>query len=298
MTIMDLYNNFITDCKLRRLSPKSIIDYKGFLEPFIRFVGENLPLSRLDNGLVQDYCLYQAERPLSIATYATYLRHLKAFLNFGVREYDLQLDIKKIKIPKTPKKNPPLYNAEQIRMIFRQISTSEEWLTVRNKSMISLMLDSGLRQNEVVNLLWKNINFEQGYIRILGKGNKERIVPLGNFSSQFLKEYRTLCPYAEQGNVFLGRYGEVVNCDMLKHMVYRLNKQLPFHVTSHLFRHNFATNWCIDQYHKYGHMDSYSLMVLLGHEDTKTTERYLHHAKSLLAAQNSISHLDAVFSIS
>ena len=83
--------------------------------------------------------------------------------------------------------------------------------------------------------------------------------------------------------------------DSVKHLISKIGKCLPFPFSSHKLRHNFATNYCLDQYEKHGQIDVYSLMILMGHEDVKTTERYLHFAKQIIASRQHISHLDAIF---
>jgi site-specific recombinase XerD len=77
-------------------------------------------------------------------------------------------------------------------------------------------------------------------------------------------------------------------------MVSKLSKQLPFTFSSHKLRHNSAINYCLDQYEKYGTIDIYKLMALLGHEDIKTTRRYLHLANQIIASKSNISHMDKV----
>lgn len=77
-------------------------------------------------------------------------------------------------------------------------------------------------------------------------------------------------------------------------MVTKLSKKLPFDISSHKLRHNYATNYCLDQYGRNGQIDIYQLMYLLGHEEVKTTSRYLHFAYEYIATMNSISHVDHV----
>ena len=85
-----------------------------------------------------------------------------------------------------------------------------------------------------------------------------------------------------------------MTCDSVKHMVYKLADKLDFELSSHKLRHNFATNYCIDQYEARGQVDIYSLMYLMGHEDVETTQRYLHFAMEIIATRNHVSHLDKV----
>ena len=81
----------------------------------------------------------------------------------------------------------------------------------------------------------------------------------------------------------------------VKLLVNRMAKKLPFEFSAHKLRHNFATNYCLDQYEANGQIDIYRLKVLLGHSELKTTEMYLHIANEIIASQTHISHLDKVF---
>ena len=83
----------------------------------------------------------------------------------------------------------------------------------------------------------------------------------------------------------------------VKIFVNKLSKEVGFELSSHKLRHNFATNYCIDQYEEVGQVDIYRLMILMGHEDIETTRRYLHHANEIIGARSCISHLDKVFPI-
>lgn len=80
-----------------------------------------------------------------------------------------------------------------------------------------------------------------------------------------------------------------------KKLVSKMAKKLPFELSSHKLRHNFATNYCLDQYNAYGQVDIYRLMYLMGHEDVSTTRRYLHFANEILASKGCISHVDAIY---
>lgn len=92
--------------------------------------------------------------------------------------------------------------------------------------------------------------------------------------------------------VFVSRNGLPLTGDAVKHMITKAASRLNFELSSHKLRHNFATNYCIDQYTEYGQVDIYSLMHIMGHEDLSTTQRYLHYAQEILASRTHVSHLD------
>ena len=294
MTLKLAFDNFILAKRMQCLTEKSIKNYKEFIIPFMRVIGYDTDVAEITQDDVTQYIVSVAERSISVSTKGTYIRHLKIFLRWISEEYAVIYDVSKIKIPKCSKKNIRVYTDDEIRLIFDSVKTSEPWLTIRNKLMVALMLDSGLRRNEVVNLQRGNVFTEEMYISILGKGNKERIVPLGKTSALLLKEYYKICPY-DASYVFCNLDGTQITNNTIKLMISKLAKKLPFELSSHKLRHNFATNYCLDQYKKYGRVDIYKLMVLMGHEDIETTRRYLHMANKIVAAKDYISHLDGVF---
>jgi len=232
-------------------------------------------------------------RPISKATIATYVRHLKVFLVWLEDEYNVCYNAHKIKVPKSPKKNPYIYNDDEIKQIFSTIYKSSDWLSVRNCVAVSFMLDSGLRQNEVCLLKRQNVDVSNRIAKVYGKGDKERFVPLGNTTLMFLERYYIMCPFKNE-NVFVNKEGEPMSRNAVKLFMQKISLQLPFEFSSHKLRHNFATNFLIDQYYKNGSMDIYALMTIMGHGDIETTKRYLHVANQIVYSKSHISHIDSI----
>ena len=284
---------FIASCKAQNYTEKTIQNYESFLSRFVKCVG-NIDLAQLTYEVVSDYSVMLYERNISKATHGTYIRHVKAFIHWLEEMEYLDLKIsKKIKVPKTPKKNVHIYEDEEIKRIFSAIQIKPEWLRLRNCLIVTLMLDSGLRQKEVSLINMSDISFKENFLIVHGKGNKERTVPLGNLSMSYLSKYLKKCPYSTN-KLMVDRTGKPITCNTIKLMISKLSKELPFEFSSHKLRHNYATNYCLDQYEQFGQVDIYKLMILLGHEDTLTTRRYLHMASQLIASKSSISHLDKI----
>lgn len=281
--------------KLAGVTDKTLQCYRDFVGAFLCYLGD-MALSGLTREIYQEYFLSLYKRKISKASVATYMRHIKIFLSWLEMEYGLVLDAQKIHVPKSPKKNPHIYDDSEIRQIFSAIRKDESWLYVRNCAIVSLMLDSGLRQNEVCTLRRNDLNYQLRYAKVFGKGEKERFVPIGNLSMRFLREYLEVCPYAGDF-VFYSKQGEPITCNAVKLFMHKLSCELPFEFSSHKLRHNFATNFLIDQYYEKGTMDIYALLTILGHEDVKTTERYLHIANQVVYSRSHISHIDKVFRI-
>ncbi len=217
--------------------------------------------------------------------------YVRIFLRWAQNEYTASYDAKNIKVPKSPKREVRIYTESEINAIFSSITAESDWLVLRNKCIIALMYDSGLRQAEVCSLRRSKISYADNRMVVRGKGDKERTVPLGSLTAYFMKEYTESCPYSSDA-LFVNRHGEPLTGNAVKLMVSKLADKLPFELSSHKLRHNFATNYCIDQYEHNRQVDIYRLMYLMGHEDVETTGRYLHFAYEIIASRDSISHLD------
>lgn len=293
MTVKESFDKFIYAKRLQGLSDKSIKDYRQIVGFVVRFLGEDTDIQDITRSKIDTYIEYQLDRNLTRSTFATYIRNAKIFLMWLESKYDLNFGASEIVTPKSPKLTPYIYSSADIALIFANITSDIEWLALRNKAMIAIMLDSGIRQEEVCNLKLSDIDFHTNIIKIHGKGNKERLVPLGNLTKRFIQDYLNVCPYQSK-HVFISLYGENITTNALKIIARKISDKLPFEFSCHKLRHNFATNYCLDQYEQYGKIDIYSLMVIMGHENIKTTERYMHIATQILASRQSISHLDKI----
>lgn len=293
MTIQQTFDEFILSRRLADLSPKTVSDYEQFVNPFVRFVGAETDVTELQQQDINRYIANLLDKPLSKATRATYIRHIKVYLKWTQNNYTVQYDYKRVIVPKTPKKNVRIYSTEELMEIFEHVHTESDWMTLRNKCIIALMYDSGLRQAEICTLERSRVTYSENRMVVSGKGNKERTVPLGSLAAQYMKEYLEKCPYTSD-KVFVNRRGKPLTGNAVKLLVSKLSRELDFELSSHKLRHNFATNYCIDQYEVRGAVDIYRLMILMGHEDVETTRRYLHHANEIIGTKNCISHLDKV----
>lgn len=295
MTIQEAFRDFLFQKKLAGLEFGSIHNYEVTISLMLDFFKTDLPLEEVTYDLVADYIVSLFERSLSKATISSYIRNIRIFLRFVYVEYTLPFDPVKIKVPSSPKKNVHIYSDAEIKHIFSLVHTSVPWITARNRSIVAFMLDAGLRQCEISGLLKKDIDRARNIMKITGKGSKDRMVPLGKMASVFMDSYMNVCPFHDVPFVFIDRRGCQLSGNAIRLFVYRLEKQLTFKFSSHKLRHNFATNYCIDHVHMTGKSDVYDLSILMGHESIETTKRYEHFAHEIIAAENSISHLDYVY---
>lgn len=299
MNINTALDFFIGSCYIKGLSDHSIYNYEIFIKRFIKFTG-NIDIKDLSYQFIFSYIESLYKQELSKATIGTYIRHLKVFLRYLENEKYIEKITDKIKVPRQPKKMIRVYSEKEIKQIFESIEYNVEWIRIRNCCIIALMLDSGLRLNEVCTLNFGDLNIKQNLLKVHGKGDKERLVPIGQFTRYYIKKYMYLLPsdfsMKDKAPLFYNRMGTRMTRNSVKLFVTKLSNKLKFNFSSHKLRHNFATNYCLDQYHASGQVDIYKLMILLGHEDIKTTRRYLHLANQIIIANTNVSHLDYIFS--
>lgn len=295
MILREALEDFLFQKKLAGLESGSIKNYRATLSLMVSFIGPDMPLESVSYSAVTNYILSVYDKPISKATASSYIRNIRIFFRWASAEHKISFDPLKIKVPKSPKRNVHIYSDSEIRLIFSLVATSVPWITARNRAIVALMLDSGLRQFEICGLLHENIDRERQVMRVSGKGAKDRVVPLGRISVRLLNDYHEKCPYTDSPYVFLDRRGNKLSTNAIRLFVYRLEKHLPFKLSSHKLRHNFATNFCIDNMRTKGNTCVYDLSILMGHESIETTKKYEHFAHEIIAAENNISHLDGVF---
>lgn len=203
---------------------------------------------------------------------------LKSFFKFLLLDNQIESDpTRLLESPKTGRKLPEVLSILEIDQIIAAIdlSTPEGQ---RNKAIIETMYSCGLRVSELVNLKITNLYFNDGFIKVIGKGSKERLVPIGNKAIKEIElyyTYRNLLPVidkASQNIVFLNRRGKQLTRVMIFTIVKRLAEKAQINkiISPHTFRHSFATH-LID-----GGADLRAVQEMLGHESILTTEIYTH----------------------
>lgn len=304
MLISEYLDIFIGHCKLKGLSKKTIDNYDRNVKKFIDYIG-NIQIKELNYSLINNYISFlfdkvkenyfiEFDTKLSKSSIGTYLRDIKVFISYLEDEEFVNGITKKIKIPKQAKKLVQIYSDDEIKDFFKTIG-SHTWLQYRNRAILALFLDSGLRLNEVIRLDLPDINFRDNYIRVFGKGEKERLVPIGYYTKKYLMKYINLRPLPNKdcNILFINQYLDRITQDSIKMIFYRINKKLDTNLSPHKLRHNFATNYCINSYQQYGNVDLFKLMTILGHSDTNTTRRYLHLANQIIISKSNISNIDS-----
>jgi integrase/recombinase XerD len=277
--------HFINYLKLERsLSGNSIDAYLSDVEKLRQFMELNHPKVNAMNVTakhLQGFLEFVNELGMSPHSQARILSGVKAFYKYLLFEEIVEKDpTLLIEGPKLGRKLPDTLSYVEIEKLLEAIdlSTSEG---ARNRAMLEVLYSSGLRVSELVELKLNSIHFDVGFLRVVGKGNKERLVPIGRDALKYLKIYleeiRGKSPHKPvqkgfEAHVFLNRHGRKLTRVMIFTIIKNLAKSIGLKktISPHTFRHSFATH-LIE-----GGADLRAVQEMLGHESITTTEIYTH----------------------
>lgn len=265
----------------KSLSENSIEAYERDivkLKQFSEISNLNLLPTAFTPEHLSSFLAYLGELGMSAYSQARILSGIKAFYRFLVLEDMISDDPSAmLEGPKLGRKLPDVLSVEEIDVLLQAVdlSTPEGQ---RNRAMLETLYSSGLRVSELVELRISNIFFAIGFLKVVGKGNKERLVPVGREAVKFIKIYleqiRVHIPIKKgyENYVFLNRRGAGLTRVMIFTIIKELCKQAAIkkRVSPHTFRHSFATH-LIE-----GGADLRAVQEMLGHESITTTEIYTH----------------------
>ena len=222
--------------------------------------------------------IYEESKFQSPHTQSRRISGLKSFFNFLIFEgYRKTAPTDLLESPKLGRKLPETLNISEIETIIASIDLGNA-LGHRNRAIIETLYGSGLRVSELVELSLSNIFFKEDLIRVTGKGDKQRLVPLGNYSKKYIKIYiegiRNQMKVAKEDSdiLFLNRNGNKLTRAMIFTIVKKQAQKagIDKNISPHTFRHSFATHL-----HENG-ADLRTIQLMMGHESITTTEVYTH----------------------
>ena len=273
MTIRECIDDFLIEQQVRGNSPKTVKHYSRCLGLFERFQSPKNPdISAVSVSDCKAYYIHLSSRNVSSVTVQTYIRALRAFLSWCYLEGYIPENIpKKFRLPKAQKKKIDILTDSEVEQLFRCLS-GRDFISIRNYCIVALMIDSGLRLNEVVTIRRDKIHIAEGYAIVNGKGNKERFVPLGLNSKRALLRYCAIVPNKEKETpLFVKDTLIPIKESTVKQLFRKLKSRsgIP-RLHPHLLRHTFAT-----RYIERGG-DIYSLQSILGHTSLEMVKKYVH----------------------
>lgn len=262
----------------RSLSNNSVEAYVRDIQKLAQFTDNSCTATAVNEVHLQNFLEWINELGMTPHSQARVLSGIKAFFKYLLFENIITADpTALLEGPKLGRKLPDTLSFHEIEQLLGTIdlSTAEGQ---RNRAMVETMYSSGLRVTELVELRLSNVYFDLGFLRVIGKGNKERLVPIGRDALKFIRIYieevRVHVP-VKKGNenyVFLNRRGSKLSRVMIFNIIKDLAKEIGLKksISPHTFRHSFATH-LIE-----GGADLRAVQEMLGHESITTTEIYTH----------------------
>jgi integrase/recombinase XerD len=271
----------------RGLSGNSVEAYLNDVTKLIQYLelsDWSHPIEKVGIPQLRNFITYLNELGILPNTQARVVSGLKAYFSFLVIEDIIEKDpTELLEAPKTSRKLPDVLSVEDINLLLASIDLSQSQ-GVRSKAMIEVLYGCGLRVSELVNLKISNLHIDSGYIIVIGKGNKERLIPIGAAAIKSISDYLNGVRNAvkikagHEDYIFLNRFGTKLSRITVFTMIKMLTEacQINKVISPHSFRHSFASH-LIE-----GGADLRAVQAMLGHVSITTTEIYTHVDKEYL----------------
>jgi len=292
--MQELIETFITYLSVERgLARNSILSYKKDLYSYADFLKSRLglSLSKTTRNDITNFMLFQKDRGLSANSISRRLAAIRMFYRFLVRERILKSDPSSlIDSPKLWKKIPETLSVNEIESLLAQPDIRDVQ-GIRDKAILEVLYATGMRVSEAVHLKTDDVNIEVGFLRCIGKGGKERIIPLGKKAIASIARYleasrmRLLKQKASEF-IFVSRFGKKLSRQSLWKLIkkYARSARIKKPIRPHILRHSFATHLL-----ERG-ADLRSVQEMLGHANIATTQIYTHINKDRLKAIHRMFH--------
>lgn len=279
----------------RNMSENTIVAYLGDIEKLTQYIQYlNTPVSprEITTQIMHDFIYWYAELGGQATSQARIISGIRTFYKFLRMEKIVEHDpCAQVSMPRLPRKLPTVLSLEEINEIIQAIDLSSPQ-GERNRAIIEMLYGCGLRVSELTSLRISNLHFKQEYIKVTGKGNKERLIPIGGSAlrrtTQYIEQVRPHQPIkpGEEDTVFLNRRGAALTRVMIFTIIKRLVEKtgLTKTVSPHTFRHSFATHLVE------GGADLRAVQDMLGHESITTTEIYTHLDREYLRSTILLYH--------
>ncbi len=260
--------NYITHQK--NYSRHTVSAYRTDLGQFLSFADYNI--DSVDIDLLRRYLFQLKKQNYGPRSTGRKIAAIKSFFNFLIkRQYIRKNPALLISSPKLPERLPSFLTYEEVEKILESAGGNDE-MVLRDRAIMELLYSSGLRVGELVSLKISDINIPEGTLRIKGKGNKERIVPVGSYALNYIFDYIEKRTNVRTPFIFLNRKGNRLTSRSVERIIKRWARiaGITKKVTPHVFRHSFATH-LLDR-----GADLRTVQELLGHSDITTTQIYTH----------------------
>ncbi|MCC5925125.1 MAG: site-specific tyrosine recombinase XerD [Bacteroidetes bacterium] len=271
------------------LQSNTLVAYEHDLKRYISFLRDSRNIERaetIDVHHIEAFLQELSDIGLAVTSLARNISAVRSFHDFLVMEQHVNANPAEIiEIPKASRKLPEVLSSEEVISMIDVFSDANDDASVRNKAILELLYSAGLRVTELTTLKLDQLYFEIGFLRVIGKGNKERLVPVGKQAVDAVENYlNTVRPtflkssQTAKSAVFLNQRGSPLSRMSVWNFVQFAAKKagITKKVHPHVFRHSFATHLLE------GGADLRSVQEMLGHVSITTTEIYTHVDRSFL----------------
>ncbi len=276
----DLLKNFLEYLSVERGLAKNTIDaYNRDLKSYIFYLRtKNITnIDHTNRTTIVSYLLLMQKKGKASSSISRACASIKSFYHFLFRERIIHKDpTANLDTPKLEHRLPKVLTVTEVEMLLCQPDMTNP-LGIRDRSMLELLYATGMRVSELISISMEDINLEMGFLRCIGKGSKERIVPVGSIAIEYLEHYilnarKKILDDKESEILFLNRRGDALTRQGFWKIIKKYSKQAGINkkITPHTLRHSFATHLLENG------ADLRSVQEMLGHADISTTQIYTH----------------------
>jgi site-specific recombinase XerD len=264
-SVAEALGEFLIDLKIEERSPKTILFYRDRLKWFVDFIKPETLLNEIGTGDIKHF--FTTQNSEHIYAYHAKYRALRAFLNWCIKQNYLLENPLTFSPPKLPDVIKPAFTDDELKRIINACIGS---LGYRNKAMVLVLIDTGIRREELTKIKIVDINIEAHLISVTGKGRKQRLMPVSSRTLKTIWQYLKMRRNPSEF-LWLTEEGRPLTGDGVGQMIQDLMSRaaiIDHKASCHVFRHTFA-NDCLDN-----GMDPLDLQYLLGHTSLKMVENY------------------------
>lgn len=276
----DLLINFLEYLSVERGLAKNTIDaYNRDLKSYIIYLRtKNITnIDYTNRTTIVSYLLLMQKDGKASSSISRACAAIKSFYQFLFRERLIEKDpTANLDTPKLEHRLPKVLTVEEVEKLLSQPDTTNP-LGMRDRSMLELLYATGMRVTELISISVEDVNLEMGFLRCMGKGSKERIVPVGSIALEYLEQYisiarKELLNGKESKILFLNRQGNIMTRQGFWKIIKKYSNQAGIYkkITPHTLRHSFATHLLENG------ADLRAVQEMLGHADISTTQIYTH----------------------
>ncbi|MDR3071807.1 MAG: site-specific tyrosine recombinase XerD [Endomicrobium sp.] len=284
------FHDFISYILVEKgLSKNTALAYKADVLKFVTFAqGKQIPIEKFQHQDITDFLWEIKAKGLNPRSIYRLVESLRQFYKFLISE-DLLKNNPTLYLtpPKIPENLPAMLTFDEVMLLLNSVGAHNE-ISIRNRAMLELLYATGLRVSELVNLKFSNIDLQDCFLKIVGKGSKERLIPFGEKAKNFVNIYisKRKKALSINDNLFISRLGKKLSriefWRQLKNIA--KNAGIVKNITPHTLRHSFATHMLVNG------ADIRFVQEMLGHASIATTQIYTHLDKNKIIQQHKTFH--------